>query len=82
MWNLMLKTLHYFLCLPAHDLEYLGPVSSNCLNAQIPLKASIVQTSGGLNTWVKPNLMWDLELKTLDYFSSVASYDLRVFGSS
>ena len=38
LWNVMLKTLDYFLCFSTHDLGYLGPVSLNCPNAQIPVK--------------------------------------------
>ena len=36
MWNLELKTMDYFLCVPAHDLGYLSPVSPNSPDAQIP----------------------------------------------
>ena len=38
MWNVMLKILNDFLCVSRHDLGYLGPVSPNCLNTQIPVK--------------------------------------------
>ena len=40
----------------------------------------MIQPLGGLDTKVKANLMWNVELKTLDYFSGVTSYDLGVSG--
>ena len=33
MWNVVLKTLDYFLCLPSHALECLNPVFPKCSNA-------------------------------------------------
>ena len=33
MWNDELNTFNYFLCLCNHDLQYLGPVFTNCTNA-------------------------------------------------
>ena len=72
MWNVMLKTLDYFLCVSRHDLRYLGPVSPNCPNAQIPVKQ--------VDTRVKTNLVWNVELKMLDYFSCVAAHDLGYLG--
>ena len=46
MWNVMLKTLNYFLCVSRQDLWYLGPVSPNCDNAQIPVvRHSIIDSS-------------------------------------
>ena len=38
MWNNELKTLDCFLCVPAHDLGYLGPVSQSCPNTSVPVK--------------------------------------------
>ena len=32
-WNVVLKTLDYFLCLPSHALECLNPVFPKCSNA-------------------------------------------------
>ena len=39
-------------------------------------KNLITQPSEGLGTRVEVNLMWNVELKTLDYLSCVISYDL------
>ena len=76
MWNMV--TLDCLLCASRHDLGYFDPVFLNCLDT---CKISITQPVEGLNTRVKANLMGNVELKTLDYFSCVISYDLGVFGS-
>ena len=36
--NEELKILDYFSCVPAHDLGYSGPVSSNCPNTRVPVE--------------------------------------------
>ena len=36
MWNVELKTMNYFRCVPPHDLGYLGPVSPTLRDVQIP----------------------------------------------
>ena len=75
MWNLKLKTLDYFPCVPVHDLKHLGPVSQNCPNTEY-LETGIAQPTESPETRVKSHLMWNKELKTLDYFSCVPAHDL------
>ena len=43
-------------------------------------KTSINQPLEALYTRVKANLMWNVQLKTLDYFSCVHAYDLGYLG--
>ena len=38
MLNKALKILDYFSCVPVYDLGYLGQVSPNCPNIQVPMK--------------------------------------------
>ena len=80
MWNDELKTLDYFMCLPNHDFKYLGPVQAQFL--QIALtpeypKTSKVQSSHGLDIWVRNHWMWNDELKTLDCFLCIPNHDFR-----
>ena len=56
-------------------LMMLGPVSENCPNIH---KTGITQTSNELNIKVNPQLMWYVELKTMDHFSRVPEHDLGI----
>ena len=65
MWNVMLKTLDYFLCFSRHDLGFLGSVSPNYPTAHLYTcikQVYITQPSESLDTRVKVNLMWNVEL--------------------
>lgn len=65
-----------FLCLcTAHDLGYLGPVFTNC--ATNTGKAGITWPSENLDTRVRSHFMWNVVLKTLDYFLCLPSYALE-----
>ena len=75
MWNVMLKALDNF-CVSRHDLGYLSPFSLKSPKCPNTCKAHITQPSERLDVRVKANLMWNVELETLDYFSCVTSYDL------
>ena len=79
MWNVKLKTLDYFSCVASYNLGYLGQLSPNFSNLRISVK-QLTKLSESLGTRVKPNLMWNVKLKTLDYFSYVASNDLGYLG--
>ena len=77
MWNKELKTLDYFSCVPAHNLRYSGPVSPNCPTT---CETVIIWPIEGLDTSVRSRLMWNKELKTLDYFLYDSVHNLGVFG--
>ena len=77
MWNKELKTLDYFSCVLAHDLGYLGPVSPNCPNT---CKTGIIGPTEGLDTSLRSYLMWNKELKNLNFFLCDFVLDLGVFG--
>ena len=79
MWNKELKTLDYFSCVFAHDLGYLGPVSPYCSNTWVH-ETGIARPKEGPDTRVRSHLMWNKELKTLNYFSCVPAHDLMYFG--
>ena len=44
-------------------------------------ESSIALLSQGLGTRLRPHLMWNMELKTLDYFSCNPAHDLRYSGT-
>ena len=71
-----LKTIGHFLCPPNHDLDYLGPVCWNYPNAPVTLKL-VTRDPKMIITWVRPYLMWNVELKTLDHFLYLPNHDLR-----
>ena len=58
---------------------YLGPISPNCLNAQIPY-GYITKRSDDLGIRIRPHLMLNEELKTLDYFLCVLAPDFGYLG--
>ena len=73
MCSVKLKILNYFLCVLTHNLWYLGPVSSDLSNVQMPVKEVYINRfSEKLDT--------RMELKTLDYFQCFASYALWCLG--
>ena len=80
MWNIGLKTLNCFSCFPAHDLGHLGPVSPKLLycpkykNKQNKKKhphTGRIQQCDAFTNWVRPQLMWIMDLEILDSFSCV-----------
>ena len=79
MWNKELKTLDYFSCVPAHDLGYLGPISPKFPQYPSTCETGIVQPMGPPDTRVRSNyLMWNKELKTLNYLCPCLSHDLGI----
>ena len=80
MWNKELKTLDYFSRVLAHDLGYsclLSPKLPQYLNT---CEAGIIQPTEGLDTSIRSHLMWNKEMKTLDFFLCDSVLDLGVFG--
>ena len=51
--------------------------------AQYPstCEAGIIQPAEALDTSIRPHLMWNKELKILDFFTCDSILDLGVFGS-
>ena len=76
MWNKELKTLDYISGVLAHDLWYSGPVSQ-CLST---CETGVIQPIQGLDTRVRSHLIWNIELKTLDYLSFDSVHDIGLFG--
>ena len=66
------RILHYFF---VSLLMILGLVSQSCPNVH---KTGITQTSDELNVKVSPQLIWYVELKTMDHFSRVPEHDLGI----
>ena len=65
------KTLNYFLCV---CVECLCPVSLNYHNVQILVKQVKVDPQKNLGTRIMPHLIWNVELKTWNYFLCVSSF--------
>ena len=69
MWHVELKTLDFFMCVPAHDLGHLSLVSPNCPNVKIPknrYNLTLLRLLHLVKTWL------DVKLKTLYYFLSIS----------
>ena len=81
MWNIELKTLNCFSCFPAHDLGHLGPVSPKLLYCPKYKKKKKnththtcrIQQCDAFTNWVRPQLMWIMDLEILDSFSCVSA---------
>ena len=72
MRNVKLKTLDYFSGVPAYDFGVFGANFPKFPLYQIPIKqGSIAQSSEGLGRSIRPHLMRNVGLETLDYFSCV-----------
>ena len=77
MWNNELKSLDYFLFGP---WTWFGAIWA--LFPQIVLMLiSVTQSLVDLCRRVRPDLMWKVELKTMDYFRCVPQHDLGYLGS-
>ena len=58
-----------------------GPVFPNYLNAQNKYcKAAVTRPPNGFYTWLRPHLMWNIELKTLNYFLRNPTHDFCYLG--
>ena len=68
MWNVEFNNLNDFLCIDAHDLGHLGPISLTCLSSSKNTNTGITRLSVGLYPWVRFHLMWSVEFNTLDEF--------------
>ena len=68
MRHVELKTLNYFAYIASHDLKYLGPVYPNWLMPKY-MSNSYNPTFKNPGTRVEPNLMWNVQLKTLLFIS-------------
>ena len=79
-WNKDLKNLDSFSCVSSHDLGCSGPVSLNCPQYPSTCDTGTVLPTEGPDTRLRSHLMWDKELKTLDYFSCVPAHDLGHLG--
>ena len=53
MWNLKLKTLDYFSCVPVHNLGYLGSVSPNLRQYLGNCETGIIQPTEDLDTSIR-----------------------------
>ena len=80
-WNKDLKNLDSFSCVSSHDLGYLGPVSFNCPQYPSTCDTGTVLPTEGPDTRLRSHMMWNKELKTLDYFSCVPAHDLGYLGA-
>ena len=69
LWN-KLKTLDYFSCDSVHDLGQFGHFPQISLMPTTQ-KTGVTRSLGGLRRRLRPNLMWNMELKTMDYFKCV-----------
>ena len=77
MWSKELKTLDYFLCDSVHDVMVFGPLFPKLPECASTQKISITQSLDDFGRWVGPHLMWNVELKTIDYFRRVPPHDLE-----
>ena len=71
--------MDYFLCVSVHDLGYFRPSFSNSPQYPSICETVITQPIEALDTKVSSHLMWNKELKALDYFLCDSVHDLGVF---
>ena len=79
MLNGELKTLDYFLCIPAHDFGVFGPSFAKLAQYTRTYKTCTTKPTDNLDAGVKSNLMLNEELRALHYFSCDPAHDLGVF---
>ena len=82
MWNKELMTLDYFSHVPALDLEVFWPSFPKLPQYLSTCETGITRPTVGPATRTRSHLMWNKQLKTLDYFSCVPAHDYGVFGTS
>ena len=79
MWNDELNTLSDLLCLPNHDLWYLGPIWAQF--PEIALMPEIPKTAKtwpfAFCIWARHYWMWNNKLLTLDYSFCLPNHDFR-----
>ena len=64
MWNVELKTLVYFRCIPPHDPGYLGPVFQIYLMPKYS-KTGKTSSSDSFYVWLRTDRIWKVVLKTI-----------------
>ena len=80
MWNKDLKTLDYFLYDSVHNLGVFGPFFTKLPLCSSTQKTDITQSSDDLGRRVRPHLLWNFKLKTMDYIRRVLLHDLGYLG--
>ena len=80
MWSKELKTLDFFLCDSVLNLGVYWPSSPKLPYCPSTQNTGITQSLDDLGNRVRPHLMWNVELKTMDYFRHVHPHDLGYLG--
>ena len=80
MWNKELKTLYYFSGVPFTWFEIFRSSFPKLPQYLSTCETGVIQLAQVLDTRVRSHLMWNKELKTLDYFSGDSVHDVMVFG--
>ena len=80
LWNKELKTLDFFSYESVLDLGVFGPFPQKLPKCPSTQKTGITQPSDDLGRRARPHLMWNVELKTMDYFRHVPPHDLGYLG--
>ena len=79
-WGIWSQLLHYFLCVTSYDLGVFGPYFPKCPYCSITHKRSITEPSDDFDMRLRPHLMLNKELKSLDSFLCFLVHDLGYLG--
>ena len=79
MWNKELKTLDFFFMCLCTWFGVFGPNFPKLPQYLSTCETGVIRSTEGLDTSIRSHLMWNKELKTLDFFLCDSLLDLGVF---